>query len=370
MRTHSRLVFGGASLKSFAAEQGHSLLLVMFSANADEQFMRAALREARKGWGRTSPNPAVGAVLVHRGKIIGRGYHRHAGAPHAEIECLRGASGTVPGGSILYCTLEPCSTQGQTGPCVDEIIRSGVSRVVVGAIDLNPDHKGRGVVRLRHAGIEVLTGVLADESAALNETFNKWIVTGRPFVIAKCGMSLDGRLTRRSGESRWITQSTARRHAHRLRGLVDAILVGAETVRKDNPRLTQRLGNHIKQPWRVVLTRSENLPRNAHLFSDPFASRTLVYKGKSLGEVLDDLGKRKITSVLLEGGGEILGQALDARLIDRVQIYIGPILTSGKVVAFPGQGAVSAEKAAHLNRVAYTKVGQSVCVTGYPNWGE
>src|ERR1041384_3859884 len=195
----------------------------MLSAKADERFMRVALREARKGCGRTSPNPAVGAVLVHRGKIIGRGYHRQAGAPHAEVECLRCVFSGVPVGSTLYCTLEPCSTEGQTGPCVDEIIRRGVKTVVIGAIDLNPHHQGRGVLRLRDAGIKVRTGVLADESSALNEAFNKWIVTGRPFVIAKCGMSLDGRLTRRPGESRWITTPNARRHAHRLRELVDAI---------------------------------------------------------------------------------------------------------------------------------------------------
>ena len=336
----------------------------------DTSFMREALREAAKGLGKTSPNPAVGAVLVSGKRIIARGYHRQAGTPHAEIECLRRAGNAVPAGSTLYITLEPCSTRGQTGPCVDEIVRSGVGTVVIGAIDVNPHHQGRGISFLRRAGIDVRTGILAEESAALNEAFNKWIVTGRPFVTAKCGMSLDGRLSRPPGEPRWITDTMARRNAHELRGFVDAILVGAETVRRDNPRLTVRSGHRAKQPWRVVLTRSGNLSPNARLFSDRFAERTLVYKHKSLAAVLDDLGRKKVTSVLLEGGGEILGQALDARLIDKVQIYLGPILTGGGVIAFPGRGATAAETAAHLDRVLYTRIGQSVCVIGHPKWRE
>ncbi len=332
--------------------------------------MRVALREARKGLGETSPNPAVGAVLVSRGKIVGRGYHRRAGEPHAEVECLQCISGDLPRGSTMYCTLEPCSTRGKTGPCVDEIIRRGVATVVIGAVDVNPRHQGRGVRRLREAGIEVRTGVLANEATELNEAFNKWIVTRRSFVIAKCGMSLDGQLTRHPGESRWITDSRARRHAHKLRALVDAIVVGAETVRTDNPRLTVRFGRKSKQPWRVVLTRSAKLPADAHLFSDRFADRTLIYKGKPLGAVLDDLAKKNITSVLLEGGGEVLGEALDARLIDKIQIYLGPILTGGAVPAFAGCGASTAKDAARLERIRYTRLGQNLLVTAYPTWAE
>src|SRR6266446_6832709 len=193
--------------------------------------MRAALREARRGLGLTSPNPAVGAVLVRGGKIIARGHHRKAGAPHAEIECLRNFKGTVPKDAILYVTLEPCSTTGRTGPCTNAIIKAGVRRLVVGATDPNPLHAGDGIALLRKAGLEVRTGVLADECSALNEAFNKWITTGRPFVIAKCGMSLDGRLSRPPKESRWITSGAARRQARQLRARVDAILIGAETLR-------------------------------------------------------------------------------------------------------------------------------------------
>jgi diaminohydroxyphosphoribosylaminopyrimidine deaminase/5-amino-6-(5-phosphoribosylamino)uracil reductase len=199
----------------------------------------------------------------------------------------------------------------------------------------------------------------------LNEAFNKWILTGLPFVIAKCGMSLDGRLTRPDNEPRWITGRDARRHAHRLRARVDAVLVGAETVRADNPRLTIRGVRGARQPWRVVLTRTSRTPR-AYLFSDRFAGRTLLYRRKSLAAVLKDLGKRGITSVLIEGGGEVLGQALDSRLIDKLQIYLGPILTGGPVVAFPGQGAAKTADALRLRDVLYRQIGQNICLTGYP----
>ena len=180
-------------------------------------------------------------------------------------------------------------------------------------------------------------------------------------------MSLDGRLTRPPAEPRWITDSVARRHAHCLRASVDAILVGAETVRADNPRLTARYVRNPRQPWRVVLTRSGNLPRRAHLFSDRLAERTVVYKSKSLRAVLDDLGKKNITSVMIEGGGEVLGHALDARLIDKVQIYIGPILTRSISARVPGHGAGTAQDAARLDRVSYHRLGQTICVTGYPS---
>ena len=208
----------------------------------DERFMRAAIAEARKGLGQTSPNPAVGAVLVRNGKIISRGHHRKAGLPHAEVECLehfdRRASDAV-----LYLTLEPCSTEGRTPPCTDAIIASGIKHVALGAIDPNPRHAGRGITQLQNAGVQVREGILGDECAALNEGFNKWIQTHRPFVIAKCGMSLDGRLTRPPNESQWLTSSRAREHAREQRALVDAILIGAETLRRDDPRLTIRSGN-------------------------------------------------------------------------------------------------------------------------------
>jgi diaminohydroxyphosphoribosylaminopyrimidine deaminase/5-amino-6-(5-phosphoribosylamino)uracil reductase len=332
----------------------------------DRQFMRAALRETAKGLGKTSPNPAVGAVVVHKNKIIARAHHRQSGCDHAEVECLAQVPARLRARSTMYVTLEPCSTAGRTGACTKKIIAAGIKKVVVGAIDPNPRHNGRGLIELRNAGIEVRGGVLADESAALNEAFNKWIVTRRPFVIAKCGMSLDGRLTRPPHETQSITSAASRRHARMLRARVDAILVGAETVRTDDPRLTARDAPGALQPWRIILTRSGNLPKDARLFRDRFHERTLVYRRKTLANVLVDLGRRNITSVLIEGGGDVLGQALDARLIDKVQIYLGPILTGGPVVAFPGHGAGTTESALRLQRVSYAKIDNDVCMTAYP----
>src|SRR2546423_10116102 len=182
----------------------------------DERFMGAAVREAIKGAGKTSPNPAVGAVLVLGNKIIARGHHRRSGLPHAEIECLAHVPARRRARSTMYVTLEPCSTVGRTGACTEKNIAAGIGTVVVGAIDPHPRHNGKGITQLRNAGIEVRTGVLEPECTALNEAFNKWIVTGKPFVIAKCGMTLDGRLTRRPTESRWITSAAARKHARAL----------------------------------------------------------------------------------------------------------------------------------------------------------
>jgi diaminohydroxyphosphoribosylaminopyrimidine deaminase / 5-amino-6-(5-phosphoribosylamino)uracil reductase len=328
--------------------------------------MHAALNEAKKALGQTSPNPAVGAVLVVGDRIVSRGHHRGAGREHAEVECLRNFGAPLPARATLYVTLEPCSTEGRTLPCTDAILQAGVRNVVVGTIDVNPRHSGKGIVQLRNAGVRVRDGVLADECAQINEAFNKWIVTGRPFVIAKCGMSLDGRLTRPAGESRWITGRSARLHAHQLRVQVDAILIGAETVRADNPRLTVRAVRGARQPRRIVLTRSGKLPRRAQLFSDRFSSQTLIYQRESLAAVLGSLGKRGVTSVLIEGGGDVLGQAVDARLIDKLQLYLGPILTGGPVIAFPGRGAETAANALRLRRVSYQQIGQSICVTAYP----
>lgn len=334
----------------------------------DERFMREALREARKSIGQTSPNPAVGAVLILRNRVVARGHHRRAGLPHAEIECLRRFKRDVPKDAILYVTLEPCSSVGRTGACTDAIIQSGVKSVVIGTTDPNPRHRGRGLEILQNAGLEVRSGVLAEECAGLNEAFNKWIATGIPFVTAKCGMSLDGRLTRPAREGRWITSQLARRHAQRLRAESDAVLVGAETLRTDNPQLTIRTGDNARQPLRVVITRSGKLPRRARVFTDRHAKKTLTYRDLPLAAVLAELGKKDVVSLTIEGGGDVLGHALDLRLIDKVQIYIAPILTGGGVLAFAGEGARSTLGSAHLERIRFEKVGPDLCLFGYPKY--
>jgi diaminohydroxyphosphoribosylaminopyrimidine deaminase / 5-amino-6-(5-phosphoribosylamino)uracil reductase len=332
---------------------------------ADEKFMREALDEARRGAGLTSPNPAVGAILVQRGRILARGYHRQAGADHAEVDCLSKISDPISPGAILYVTLEPCSTRGRTAPCVDYIIERGIRRVVIGAVDPNPKHRGRAIKMLLRAGIEVSTGMLESECTQLNEAFNKWIITREPFVIAKCGMSLDGRLTAPPIDSQWITSAQSRRDARELRATVDAIIVGAETIRQDNPRLTVRIRSASKQPWRVILTRSGRLPDNANIFRDSFSSRTIIYRNQRLRTVLRDLGRREITNVLLEGGGKVLSEALDQGLIDKVQIYIGSKFTGGNVLAFGGRGAHSTAESFRLRSPRYDRLRDDLRVTGY-----
>lgn len=331
--------------------------------------MRSALAEARKGLGLTSPNPAVGAVLVSKNRIVSRGYHRRAGLAHAEVECLASFGRKVPANATLYVTLEPCCTTGRTGACTVAIVESGVRKLVVGALDPNPEHAGRGIEQLEKAGLNVRVGVLGEECAGLNESYNKWIRTGIPFVIAKCGMSLDGRLTAPPSEGRWLTSAKSRRHAQQLRAQVDAILVGAETIRADNPRLTVRGKPGARQPRRIVLSRSGKLPNGARVFTDRFADSTTVYGEVDLAGLIRDLGKKEITSVLIEGGGDILGQALDRRLIDKVYIYIAPVLTAGPTTAFAGMGAGSTQDAAGICRICYEKMGADICVIGYLNSG-
>lgn len=325
--------------------------------------MKMALALARKGLGQTSPNPAVGAVVVRKGKVLGRGYHKGAGLPHAEVEALRACTGPVRG-ATLYVTLEPCSTHGRTPPCVEAILDAGFARVIIGAIDPNPKHAGRGVALLRKAGVEVVVGVLGQECAWLNREFNKWIVTGLPYVYAKAGMSLDGRISRPPGESQRITSVASRAHAQQLRARVDAILIGAETLRRDNPKLTVRGIPGAKQPWRVVMTKSGNLPPEAHLFTDRFRDKTLVFKGKSLRAVLKELGKRQVTSVMIEGGMRMLGEAFDKQLIDAVHLYMAPVLLGGPTVAIGGRGVAAISDAPRVIDPKYELVGSDLHLCG------
>ena len=333
-------------------------------ATIDDRFMKLALAEAKKGIGRTSPNPTVGAVVVRAGRVLARGHHRGAGLPHAEVEAIRAVARPAQcRGATLYVTLEPCSTHGRTPPCTDAIIAAGFARVVFGATDPNPKHAGRASKLLRAAGVVVRSGVRAAECSALNREFAHWITTRRPWVIAKCAMSLDGRLSRRPGESTWLTRPAARRHAQALRARVDAILVGAGTIRADNPRLTVRGMAGARQPWRVVLTRSGRLPRGSHVLCDAHRARTLIFRGKTLRRVLADLGAREITSVMIEGGGDILGQAFDQRLVDEIQFYYAPLLLGGPVVAVAGRGVGSNDARLRLEDAAWEEIGPDLCLS-------
>ncbi len=304
--------------------------------------MELALEEARKGLGKTSPNPPVGAVIVLDGQVLGAGYHEVAGGPHAEVLALRAAqsAGAEVAGATIYVTLEPCSTTGRTPPCVDALISAGLRRAVVGSTDPNPRHAGAGFETLRRSGIEVATGVLESACDSLIRYFRKHVLTGRPYVIAKTGMTLDGRITPLPGGSSWITGEDARLDVQRLRAEVDAVLVGGETVRQDNPRLTLR-GPHAlgrTQPLRVVVTRSGNVPEHAILFTDEHRDRTRVFHVEQLEPVFEALGGDGVCSVLLECGGRLLGEAFASKLVDEVIFYVAPVIGGGPRRAVEGEG--------------------------------
>jgi diaminohydroxyphosphoribosylaminopyrimidine deaminase/5-amino-6-(5-phosphoribosylamino)uracil reductase len=356
----------------------------MAFSKQDERFMRRALALARRGLGKTSPNPVVGAVLVRAGEIIGEGWHRRAGGPHAEVFALRNVNAR---GATLYVTMEPCCTFGKTPPCTDAVIAAGVKRVVVAALDPNPKHNGRGLKILRRAGIRVEHGLLAEEATVMNEAFNKWITTGLPLVIAKAAMSLDGKIATRTGNARWITSETARREGHKLRAKVDAIMVGANTVRCDDPQLTVRHGVSGKQPLRVVVDGRGRTPMTSKLFNDAHWKRTVVLttrlsstrwrrylilrgidvviapqKGApvDLRAGLEALGSRNVTSVLIEGGGELHGSLFDARLVDKVMFFYAPIVIGGRkaVTAVAGEGAVKVRNAVRLRDCRWKHLGK------------
>lgn len=340
----------------------------------DEYYMTLALSLASRGVGLTSPNPPVGAVLVKDGEPIGEGYHQKAGKAHAEILALQEAMGKGRDvrGATIYVTLEPCSTRGRTPACTKALIHAGISRVVYALEDPNPKHAGSADKPLRKAGIEVESGLLKEECSRLIRPFAKWITTGLPYVIAKVGQSLDGRIVRPPGESRNVTSKAAREHAMLLRVRSDAILIGAETLRQDDPRLTVR-GDDIPaekvQPWRVVVTRSGELPRKAHLFTDEHRKRTIVLKGsRTFKGILEDLAKRGITCVLLEGGGNLLGQAFAEKLVDECFWYMAPRICGGGVMAVGGPDFPPDAASVELTDVWHETIGDNLLVQGYPVW--
>ena len=363
----------------------------------DESFMRPALALARRGYGTTSPNPMVGAVLVKGGRIIGQGWHHCAGEPHAEIEALRNAERrrNSPKGATLYVTLEPCCTHGRTPPCTVAIKAAGIKRVVVAAKDPNPKHAGRGFRILRRAGIEVEHGVLAEEATKLNEAFNHWIVQRTPFVTVKAAMTLDGKIATASGESKWITGEEARAEGMRLRAGADAILVGVNTVLADDPSLTVRETPKTKiqtsRLRRIVLDSQARTPLKAKVVSDEFAALTTIVVGKGaparriaalakraqvwtaplrggridLRWVLKRLGGEKVTSLLVEGGGEVNASFLLGAFAQRVAFFYAPKILGGRDSrkAVAGEGARSLNEILNLCDVEWRRVGEDLMMT-------
>ena len=331
----------------------------------DEFFMAEAIREGAKGLGLTSPNPAVGAVISRDGEIIGRGWHARAGGPHAEVEAIRDAEKSQGeaslAGSTIYVTLEPCSTTGRTPPCVEAIQKAGITRVVVGSTDPNPDHAGAGFALLQESGIEVATGVLETEADHLLRYFRSRVERGRPWVIAKSAITLDGRTTLEPGEGQWISSPESREDVQRWRRQCDAILVGGNTFRADNPKLTLR-GEYAEgreQPLRVVFTSDETLPSDFHLFTDEFRDRTRIHRGISLEESLQSLAEEGANAVLLESGGRLLEHALSEGLVDEVILYLAPRLGGGNSRLLPTDSVI-----AQLDSIESTSIGPDIRIMG------
>ena len=335
----------------------------------DIKFMKSAIKEAEKGIGCTSPNPSVGCVIVKKGKIIGRGYHRGAGGPHAEIEAIKNAKKTPIAGSTIYITLEPCSTHGKTPPCSNAIIEGGFKRVVFGINDPDPRHQGNSMQILRKQGIDVTTGVLSESCRRIIRPFTKRILTGLPWVLVKAGMSLDGRLTRPGDEGQWITNEHAIKDTQNLRAEVDAIIIGSETLRKDDPRLTIReaklLRRRKNQPKRVVITRTGKLPKSAKIFTDEFRENTLVYTNRSLKAVLKNLAdKHQCNSVMIEGGGTLIGNAIKRKLVDEVCLYFAPSICGQKCKPFAD---VKLSESCGLSEIRFKALGDNFRIRGTIN---
>jgi diaminohydroxyphosphoribosylaminopyrimidine deaminase / 5-amino-6-(5-phosphoribosylamino)uracil reductase len=360
----------------------------------DTDFMRVALRLARRGYGTTSPNPMVGAVLVNGGQIIGRGWHRQAGGPHAEIEALRDAvrRGNAVRGAMLYVTLEPCCTHGRTPPCTEAVIAAGIKRVVVGATDPNPQHAGRGFKILRRASIRVTAGVLAEECARLNEAFNHWIVHRTPLVIVKAAMTLDGKIATASGQSKWITGEKARNYGMKLRQGSDAIVVGINTVLADDPGLTFRNGRRVGgRLRRIVLDSQARTPLDAKVVSDAFTALTTLVVSKrapksrvaalarkvrvlvaperngalDLRWLVSLLGRENVTRLLVEGGGEVNASFLLGGLAHRVAFFYAPKILGGRDArrGVAGAGAKTLAEALTLEAVEWRKLGADLLLT-------
>ncbi|WP_196602867.1 bifunctional diaminohydroxyphosphoribosylaminopyrimidine deaminase/5-amino-6-(5-phosphoribosylamino)uracil reductase RibD [Pectinatus frisingensis] len=325
--------------------------------NDDERYMQTAINLAKNAVGRTSPNPMVGAVIVKNNRIIGCGWHKKAGTPHAEIHALQ-AAGELSQGATLYVSLEPCSHFGRTPPCCDAVIKAGIKRVVVAITDPNPKVSGRGIKKMRDAGLEVVTGVLENEAAKLNEVFFKWIETGFPFITIKSAMSLDGKTATASGQSKWITNEASRTYGHHLRDINDAIMVGINTIIADNPTLTTRLAAGGKNPIRIIADSTGRIPLDATVLNDNAALTLVVVTAKAsplkiaalkakknvdviianaaetaginLTDLFKQLAQREICSILIEGGATLIGNIVEEKLADKAYFFIAPKIVGGK----------------------------------------
>jgi diaminohydroxyphosphoribosylaminopyrimidine deaminase/5-amino-6-(5-phosphoribosylamino)uracil reductase len=359
---------------------------------SDETWMRLALKEAAKGRGRTSPNPVVGAVVVKAGRLVAKGWHRAAGRPHAEVEALE-AAGSAAQGATLYVTLEPCHHQGRTPPCTKAVLEAGIRRVVIGMADPNPHVSGGGARFLRNKGLAVTSGVLEDDCRKLNRFWLKWVATGRPFTVLKLAASLDGKTATATGESQWISSEASRQRVHRLRARVDAVMVGRKTMQADDPRLDVRgPGRQAASPRPVVVDTGLKTPPTARIFSRHAPGRPIVAGSRSApaarrrrleragAEVLslptgeggrvdlpalwDELGRREVMSLLIEGGAELGAAACFAGLVDEVIVFFGPMLIGGRGAPgmLGGEGIARLAEHLPLDIISVRRVGGDLMV--------
>ncbi|WHE07219.1 bifunctional diaminohydroxyphosphoribosylaminopyrimidine deaminase/5-amino-6-(5-phosphoribosylamino)uracil reductase RibD [Thermoanaerobacterium thermosaccharolyticum] len=356
-----------------------------------EKYMKRALQLAKLGLGHTNPNPLVGAVIVKNGRIIGEGYHEYYGGPHAEINALKSVKEDVKGAQ-LYVTLEPCCHYGKTPPCVDAIVKSGIKDVFIAMEDPNKLVSGKGIKHLKEAGLNVYTGLLKDEAEKLNEIFIKYITTKKPYVILKSAMTIDGKIATTTGDSKWITNEKSREHVHMMRGGVMAIMVGINTVIKDNPYLTTRIDG-LKNPLRVIVDSRGRIPLDANVVIDKSA-RTIVAttdmmpdeKVKALKDsgvdvivldklnnevdlkkLMDMLGEMGIDSVIIEGGGTLNYSALKEGIVDKVMFYIAPKIIGGSNSLTPveGKGIDLIKDAIIVEKLDVKRFDDDILIEGY-----
>lgn len=359
-------------------------------------YMERALSLAKLALGQVSPNPAVGAVIVHDGEVVGQGYTQPPTQPHAEIVALTQA-GEKAKGAKLYVTLEPCCHYGRTPPCTKAIIKAGIKEVHMAMIDPNPVVNGKGKAELDKAGIKTIVGESENAAKEINEAYIKYITTGIPFITVKFALSLDGKIATRTGDSRWISGEESRKYVHFLRYASDAIMVGVSTVVIDDPSLTTRCGGGrggtaVKQPLRVIIDTNGRTPMNARVFQQP--GKTLLAYSKinktkrtaytktgaemmelptdeqglvDINSLLKELGKREITSVLCEGGGTLLGTLFENHLVDKVVAFIAPIVIGGTEVKTPvlGRGVDHIAEALRLQHIKIERFGDDVMISGY-----
>lgn len=364
----------------------------------DTYFMEMALDLARKGAGYTAPNPMVGAVVVKNGEVVGKGWHQKAGGPHAEVHAIDDA-GSQAAGATIYVTLEPCNHTGKTPPCTEKILKAGIQRVVVAMRDPNPIAAG-GMEYLAEQGVAITTGICEREAKKLNECFLKYVTTQRPFVILKCAATLDGRIATKSGDSKWISGEESRHFVHLIRHQTDAIMVGVDTVKADDPSLTTRL-EHMegKDPVRVILDTRLTIPENAKLLQLKSDSDTLLVCGDlsqlgkerlekkkrleekgariieaplkegriDLDRLMDILGSLGITSLLIEGGSRVIASALQAGIADKVFLFFAPKFLAGDdgIPICRGEGPALMKDCIPLKSMDVKKSGGDIMIEGY-----